>query len=536
MGQKSANITNDRDPSEAVGPKSMWEFGLLHNWRGNRTLDKLLKELPDRPEESLYEKEARFRDAVNKLPEVYHTIIEDVYLHGERLGDNALRMGKYASGLTAMHKNALLMIRIIMDEEAKKMENKLLPYLIGQLHLPVNGAVHIAGTLGQHYRSVLDFLPAVSGTLGVNTGPGFLQFAARCHVPISIIRVGRYFFVRDPEQAQERLRAFERRLHDEYWTTEDISRILEVSRDTVYQEYIQGGKLVAERVGRRKYIAKANPANKAFIFRMRLRKDMIARAVAHTVTPEGLIEAYSRYRDTRLGERLVHEFDPMLHMIASYLRRRGVRESEDALYHFAQSGLLDIAPRLRLSSKWKNYLWKQLRWYVTDRVREDHLLPRSVIRRAKAGNYRAMMRFDEPVLPDGKRTLADFFPADESSDPSRTLMEQENAGIADALYRAVRLLPDDYRTIIEQRYLSGDKRGTFVQMASALHISQSRMSQKNTAALLALKTLLQLDFQRLPKDMAKYFTENGLPHTLAAELSHNITAYATKRSETHLFS
>jgi RNA polymerase sigma factor for flagellar operon FliA len=200
----------------------------------------------------------------------------------------------------------------------------------------------------------------------------------------------------------------------------------------------------------------------------------------------------ARPMPTALESQLLQEYAPIVRQIAGGFQRRLPRNVlRDDLIAAGMGGLWD-AIRKHGQDRSGNFDWYvrvRVRGAILDELRAQDWLPRraraAAAKAAKATGGTAVgapvvLRFDEVSETEQARCLV-------TSDAMSSDRHLEDRLFADALVKAVDLLPERERHIVSLHYFKGVK---FKELGRMLGVSEPRISQLHSRAMGRLRVLL----------------------------------------------
>ncbi len=249
--------------------------------------------------------------------------------------------------------------------------------------------------------------------------------------------------------------------------------------------------------------------------------------VAAEPTVDALWQRWDRARDQTARERLILHYAPLVKYVAGRLSV-GITATVDAgdLISYGMFGLIDAIERFDAGRgvRFEGYAIARIKGAIVDELRATDWVPRAVrdharaVQRAIAELEAALRRsptdtelathmridlerlhhvldqvsltslvaLDALFLDDdgGHRTLADTLHDPRAEDPQGRVEHAEQRA---ALRTAIERLDDRDRTVIVLYYLEGM---TLAQIGEILQVTESRVSQLHTRAVLALRAKL----------------------------------------------
>jgi RNA polymerase sigma factor for flagellar operon FliA len=243
---------------------------------------------------------------------------------------------------------------------------------------------------------------------------------------------------------------------------------------------------------------------------------------------EVLWAQYAETRDPAIREEIILQYAPLVKYVMGRmaLSLPAILDSEDIL-SYGTIGLISAVDRFdpRLGVKFENYAFQRIRGAILDALRSLDMLPRGAARRARKledAFTRLYQEFGRPPSDDEvaedlgisaadlQRALYDSahavvslhspLPGEDDGEPSLMidLLEDKNqpdlaerveeAELYQALVEAVRQLNQRDRTVLSLSYCEDL---TLREISRVLNVSESRVSQIHTAALMKLRAALR---------------------------------------------
>ncbi len=269
-----------------------------------------------------------------------------------------------------------------------------------------------------------------------------------------------------------------------------------------------------------------------------------------------LIRQYVSTKDPSLREEIIIRYIPLVHFV---LNRLGISQSAGQDYEDAASqgiiGLIEALDRYDLTygTQFSTYATLRIRGKVIDQLRSHDWLSRGARQRAKQmqgaidslwekyqrpptdeeisqflnlddegyrqallDSHQTIISLDMVLSTDGGEfiSLHELLADDENSNPDQHLEEEE---IKDVLIKAIQSLPQREQLVLSLYYY---EKLTFKEIGAVLDVSESRVCQIHTKAVMMLKSRITrglmksenvIQSERRPNNKAIEYTRNSSP-------------------------
>jgi RNA polymerase sigma factor for flagellar operon FliA len=213
---------------------------------------------------------------------------------------------------------------------------------------------------------------------------------------------------------------------------------------------------------------------------------------------------YKRTGDKRLRDRLILTYAPLVKYVAGRLGTGlPAHVDEGDLVSYGLLGLMNAIERFdpHRDTKFETYAISRIKGSIIDELRSMDWVPRSVRSRAREFqdsltqiSRSSVAALDElwTISSSGGDTvsLIDTLQDPNADDPSTEMTRTE---VREALAGAIGKLPDRERTVITLYYYD---ELTLREIGEVLGVTESRVSQLHTKAILRLKAKLQGSLER----------------------------------------